>query len=535
MTTYLAPLDEIRFTLKEIARIGDVVDAPTLDVILEQAGRFGTDILEPLNRVGDHEGARLDRDAVHTPPGFKEAYAQFVEGGWNGLPFPEQFGGQALPWSVNAAISEIWNSANMTFQLCPLLTQAAIEALLHHGTAAQQDIYLRPLVQGTWTGAMCLTEPQAGSDVGAIRTRAERHDDHYRLYGEKIYITFGDHDMAENIVLMVLARLPEAPAGTKGISLFIVPKYLPENSGSLGPRNDVRCTAIEHKLGIHGSPTCVMTFGERDGAVGYLVGEEHGGMRCMFTMMNNARIAVGIEGLGIAERAFQAARAYTDDRIQGRVDGRPAVIAEHPDVARMVKTIEAQVAAMRALAYVACAAQDEGQADRVALLTPIVKAWCTDRACEVTSLAIQVLGGLGYIEEGGVAQYYRDARILPIYEGTNGIQAIDLAGRKLNMLDGALPWALFDELRPEIVDAELRRALTTLEETTRVLQSHDASARESVAGAYLDLFGGVLGSLYLARGAAADPDRLALSKFYNQRLLPKALAEAQVISAVLSP
>ncbi len=471
------------------------------------------------------------------PSGYKEAYRQFIEGGWNGLPFPEHAGGQALPWAVNAAITEIWNSANMAFQLCPLLTQAAIEALLHHGTEEQQAIYLEKLVRGIWTGAMCLTEPQAGSDVGALRTRAERQGDHYRIFGDKVYVTFGDHDMAENIVLLVLARLPDAPPGTRGISLFLVPKLLPDENGEPGRRNDLRCTGTESKLGIHASPTCAVTFGDNEGATGYLIGVEHGGMRCMFTMMNNCRIAVGIEGLGLAERAYLAARAYANDRVQGQIEGRAVVIAEHSDVARMLTTMEAQIAAMRAFCYVACAAVDRGKdgADRAALLTPLVKAWCTDRACDVASTAIQVMGGMGYIEAGGVAQYYRDARILPIYEGTNGIQALDLVGRKLDIEGGRLPWTLFDEWREEADASGIAAALGALEKTTRLVQSHPIGDRGDIAVPYLDLFAGVLAALFLARGGAADPSRLPLSTFYNQRLLPKALAEAEVISSVLSP
>ncbi len=475
MTVYAAPLDDIRFTLRHIGGLEaltalpglDHVDAETVDIILEEAARFAGNELAPLNRVGDRHGAVLVDGEVRTAPGFKEAYARFVEGGWNGLVFPEEWGGQNLPWLLNTAVAEMWNAANMTFELCPLLTQAAVEALLHHGTEEQKRIYLRRLVAGEWTGAMCLTEPQAGSDVGALRTRAERDGEVYRIRGEKIFITFGEHDMAENIVHMVLARLPGAPEGTKGISLFLVPKFLPDENGRPGRRNDMRCIKLEEKLGIHASPTCVMVYGEQEGAVGWLVGEENAGMRCMFTMMNNARISVGIEGLGIAERAFQQSLTYARERIQGRRDGRPVPIIAHPDVRRMLLTMRAHTAAMRALCYLTAAEVDraarhaDGEqrraaAGRVALLTPLTKAWCTDRACEIASLAVQVHGGMGFIEETGVAQYYRDVRITPIYEGTNGIQALDLAGRKLTMENGRLPWNLFAELELDL--AALRRA-----------------------------------------------------------------------------
>ncbi len=568
MSAYRPPVEEMLFVQRHVAGLDAVLaleafagmDVELVRQVLEEAGRFAVRELLPLAPVADTRPARLEGERVVTPPGFPEAYRRFVEGGWNGLAFPPEWGGQGLPWLVDAAVAEIWNAANTTFELCPLLTQAGIEALLAHGGEEQKRLYLPKLVPGTWTAAMCLTEPHAGSDVGALRTRAEPDGDRFRIFGQKIFITFGEHDMAENIVHFVLARLPGAPEGTRGISLFLVPKCLPDADGRPGARNDMRCVKLEHKLGIHGSPTCVMVYGEREGAVGFLVGRPHEGMRCMFTMMNNARIAVGIEGLGLAEAAFQRALAYAHERVQGVRGGRRVLIVEHPDVRRMLLSMRARIAAMRALCYLAKAATDlqhhhpdaevrRAAAGRVALLTPLVKAWCTDQAVDICSTALQVHGGAGFIEETGIARFYRDVRITPIYEGTNGIQARDLVGRKLTVEDGTLPWRLFGELRDELdslrrgTTAEmapaLEDALGRLERTTRALQAAGADAREAVAVPYLHAFAATLGAFLLARGArAADRDPAGrhwpqLARWFVRRELPAALAGLDDPEAVL--
>ncbi len=554
--TYQPPLADMRFVLESIGGLHEVAALPGFDPevgemaapVLAEAGRLAAEVLAPLNQVGDQNPPVLENGVVRTTPGFRDAYRRFAEGGWMGLVFPEEHGGQNLPWLVNTAVAEIWNAANMSFELCPLLTQAGIEALLHHGTEEQKQVYLPRLVSGEWTGAMCLTEPQAGTDVGALRTRAERHGDHYRLRGQKIYITFGDHDLTDNIIHFVLARLPDAPAGTRGISLFLVPKFLPNDDGSPGRRNDMRCLKLEEKLGIHASPTCVMSYGDDEGAVGFLIGEEHAGMRCMFTMMNNARLAVGHEGLGLAERAYQGALAYARERTQGR-----RRIIEYADVRRMLLTMRAEIAAMRALCYWTAAFVDRSvrepdpearrlASERVALLTPIVKAWCTDLAQEIARDAVQVHGGMGFIEETGAAQHYRDAKILSIYEGTNGIQAMDLVGRKLTIADGELPWRLFAELRGELgraapdLASALGSALEALEAATRHLQAADDEARGAAATAFLRLFGHTLGGFLLARGAAAASDEAGsdwpgLARFYVRHLLPPAVGLLPVITA----
>ncbi len=554
MTTYRAPLGEIGFVIERIAGLPGhaLIDRDDLAAVLGEAARFAEAELVPLNATGDRPGAVLLDDEVRSAPGSRQAYDRFTEGGWMGLVFPEEHGGQDLPWTLNTGVAEILAAADITFQLCPLLTQGTIEALLRHADAKQQASWLPSLIAGRWTGAMCLTEPQAGSDLAAIRSTAAPADDavlgpHHRLKGQKVFISWGDHDLTSDLVHLVLARLPDAPAGSKGISLFLVPKRLPD-----GSRNDWRVLKLEEKLGLHASPTCVIAYGDGPGAVGHLVGAPHGGLAAMFTMMNNARISVGVQGLGLAERAFQEALAYARERRQGQRDGRPAVLVDHPDIRRTLLGMRARIAAMRALCLVTAAAVDRAADDpdpderrradlRVALLTPIVKAWCTDGAVAITSDAIQVAGGAGYVEETGLARLFRDARVLPIYEGTNGIQALDLAGRKLRMEDGSLPWQLFAELEEAPFEAALRphltQALDRLKQATRHVQAAAGEAREAAANPYLDLFGWVLGAHLLAIGAEAagdDPRGAAwpgLARFYVERLLPPALGLAEVVEA----
>src|SRR5215471_12711207 len=468
--TYRAPVADIAFTLRHAAGFaqardeglyGDLAD-DTVDAVLEQAGKFATDVIEPLNKEGDRHGTPFKDGMVRTAPGWKDAYRAWSEAGWNGLASPEEWGGQELPNAINAACIEMWNSASMAFGIGPTLTMAAIDALAAHGTEPLRQAYLPKLVSGEWMGTMQLTEPQAGSDVGALRTKAERAGDGtYRITGQKIFITYGEHDLTDNIIHFVLARLPDAPAGTKGISLFLVPKFLLKADGSLGARNDARAHSIEHKLGIHASPTCTMVYGDNGGATGFLIGEENRGMACMFTMMNQARLSVGLQGVAIAERATQQALAYARERKQGRATGverGSSPIIAHPDVKRMLLTMRALTRAARALCYATAVALDRAQRSpdevarqaahaRASLLTPVAKAFSTDIGNEVASLGVQVHGGMGYIEETGAAQHYRDARIAAIYEGTNGIQAIDLVTRKLPLAGGATVTAYIGELK----------------------------------------------------------------------------------------
>ncbi len=460
MADYRAPLDDIRFVLTRIAGLDGLsgfegfehAEPDMVRSVLEECARFMENEVAPLNRVGDEQGSVWhDDNTVTTPDGFIAAYEAYVAAGWGGVPFPEAYGGGGFPWLVGLAMQEMLTASNEAFSMAPLLTQGAIDALLAHGDETQKETFLPKMVTGEWSGTMNLSEPQAGSDVGAVRTRAERQDDGtYRLTGTKIWISWGEHDMADNIIHLVLARTPDAPPGTKGISLFIVPKFLVEDDGSLGERNAVVCQSIEHKLGIKASPTCVLDY---DGAVGYLVGEENRGMAYMFTMMNNARLSVGLQGLAVGSRAYQDAVQYANERPQGRAVGaEPGVqslIIEHPDVRRMLLTMKAQLEAMRCVMYrtaqqidVAHRAEDETDRtraeERVDLLIPICKGWGTDLGVDIASTAIQVFGGMGYVEETGVAQHFRDARIAPIYEGTNGIQAMDLVGRKLPMRAGGV-------------------------------------------------------------------------------------------------
>ncbi|MBR0955790.1 acyl-CoA dehydrogenase [Bradyrhizobium japonicum] len=541
--TYRAPISDMLLSLNhgaglkaavEAGHYGDF-DADLAAAVLEEAGKFASDVLAPLNKVGDEHGIKLEGGKVTTAPGWPDAYKRWTEGGWNAVSGPEDFGGQGLPLAINAACSEIWSAANVAFGLCPLLTASAMEALDAHGSDELKKIYLEKLVSGEWTGTMQLTEPQAGSDVGALRTRAEKQaDGTYRIKGTKIFITYGEHDMTDNIVHFVLARLPDAPAGTKGISLFLVPKFMVNADGSLGQRNDIFASGVEHKLGMHASPTCTMTMGDHGGAIGFLIGEENQGMRCMFTMMNQARLGVGLEGVGVADRAYQQALSYAQERKQGRAvgktdDGSDAIFV-HPDVKRMLMRMRAQTAAARTICYATAVAIDVSTrakdakvrtdaAARAALLTPMAKAYSTDIGNEVAYLGVQVHGGMGFIEETGAAQHYRDARITAIYEGTNGIQAIDLVMRKLAANGGASVWALLDELSATVSQVEasndpafgtagvkLREALDALARTSKWLLERVTSApNEALAGAtpYLQQFGATLGGCLLASEALA--------------------------------
>ncbi len=535
MDGYRAPLDDIRFTLDHVVPIASLSSRPafahadldTVGGLLEEAGRFAEEVVAPTNRDGDREGAQLVDGRVVTPDSFHAAYTRYVASGWGAMQHPEEVGGGGFPLLASLAVKELITSANMAFSLNPLLTTGAVHLLTHHGSEEQRARYLPRMVTGEWAGTMNLTEPQAGSDVGAVAARAEpTGDGSYRITGQKIYITYGDHDLSEQIVHLVLARLPDAPPGTKGISLFIVPKVLVEADGTLGAPNDVEVVSLEHKLGIHASPTCVMAFGERGGgAIGELVGAPHDGMRQMFTMMNDARLGVGLQGLAVAERAAQHAEAFARDRLQGRAPGAaPGVaspIIDHPDVRRMLLETRATIDAMRALCYenaraIDLASQAEDESERHAgqqladLLTPLSKSWCTDLGVELTSTALQVHGGMGYVEETGVAQHMRDARIAPIYEGTNGIQAIDLVMRKLPSDGGRVVLGLLDELAGvELpapmadLDAPLRAAYDAAREVTGELLERRAEHGEDVlagADAYLRLLSTVIATGLVVRG-----------------------------------
>ena len=587
MAEYSAPLRDIRFALEHLADLGSItaleafahVDSDGVYSVLEENARFMEDLVAPLNRVGDEQGSvRNDDGTITTPEGFVAAYQAYVEAGWGGVPFPPDYGGGGFPWLVGIAMQEVLTSANMSFSMCPLLSQGAIDMLLHHGSEEQKETYLPKMVTGEWTGTMNLTEPQAGSDVGALTTKAVPQDDgSYRITGTKIFISWGEHDLSENIIHLVLARTPSAPPGTKGISCFIVPKRLVDDDGGLGARNDVTCVSIEHKMGIKASPTCVLSYGDGgEGAVGYLIGEENAGMRYMFTMMNTARLSVGLQGLSLAERAFQMALAYANERRQGRAPGAPAgeqsLIVDHPDVRRMLLTQKACIEALRGILYENAAAMDRAShhpddavraaSDELAdILTPVSKGWGTDLGVELTSLALQVFGGMGYIEETGIAQLYRDARIAPIYEGTNGIQAMDLVGRKLPLRAGgavadylgqiqgtvdALASA-GDELAP--IHAGLADGLDALRTATDWLLANGlADPLDALAGAapYLRLFSLVTGGWVMARqaevatrlladAAPADKDllegKVLTARFFCEQLLPQARGLLPAVTA----
>ncbi|MBV8583595.1 MAG: acyl-CoA dehydrogenase [Candidatus Eremiobacteraeota bacterium] len=571
MSTYRAPLRDMQFVLRELANVEELAKLPgceqTLDVldpILEEAGTFATEVLDPINRIGDKEGCTWNNGDVTTPKGFKEAYKKFADAGWIGLPVPEEYGGQGLPSLLLGPTLEMWNAANIGFANGPLLNQGAIEAIELCGSDEQKKTYIPNLVSGKWTGTMCLTEPQAGSDLAQVRTKAIPEGDHYRLHGQKIFITFGEHDMAENIIHLVLARLPDAPEGTKGISLFIVPKFVVNAGGALGERNDMVCAGIEHKLGINGNPTCTMSLGEKGGAVGYLVGEANRGLEYMFIMMNAARFSVGVQGIALADRAYQHSLEYAKERVQFRDvttrDKNAVTVIHHPDVRRMLMWQKATIEAMRALAYVTAASLDYAHKHPdekvrkehkafVELMIPVVKGWCTENAIDLCSTALQIFGGMGYIEETGIAQQYRDVRIITIYEGTTGIQALDLLGRKLIGDMGATATAVgkkMEKVAKECAASEnadvkaigeaLLKSLAALTEVSQwmgMTGMGDMKKALACSVPYLKLWGVIAGGWQMARAAqiaaaklaAGDPEaeffkgKLATAKFYTTHVL----------------
>ncbi len=574
MNGYTAPLRDMQFVLRELAPLEQVAEMPgcgeaTLDLaeaILEEAGKFAGGVLSPINTSGDHEGARWQDGEVFTAAGWKRAYRQFVDGGWNALSCDPAHGGQRLPRLVSALVEEMWNAANTSFALCPMLTHGAIEALELRGSDALKQAYLPKMVSGEWTGTMNLTEPQAGSDLSAVRTRAVPQPDRsYRVHGQKIFITYGEHDLTENIVHLVLARTPEAPEGVRGISLFVVPKFLVEVDGSVGPRNDVRCVSIEHKLGINASPTAVLAFGDNEGAIGWLVGEENHGLETMLIMMNEARFSVGLQGIGLAERAYQRALAYARERVQGVETGGcgRVTIIRHPDVRRMLMLMKSRTEALRAVACVVAAAMDRARchadaAERsrsqafVDLMIPVVKGWSTESAIDIASLGVQIHGGMGFIEETGAAQHLRDARVTTIYEGTTGIQAADLIGRKIAR-DGAVAIDdLIEQMRAVLgqlsragderiskMEAPLRAGVDAVEQAVRfIVGSYGSDPKKPLVGAvpFLELLGIVAGGWQMARAAliahrglrdhAGDPGflrgKLATARFYADHVLARA-------------
>ncbi len=572
MTNYKAPVKDQTFILNELVDMKKISALPgfeeaspdLVDAVLEEAAKFSEEVLAPLNQVGDLEPSKLVDGKVVVPQGFTEAYQQFIESGWVSISQPTEYGGQGLPFALQVTCTEMWNAANMSFGLCPMLTGSAIESMYHHAGEELNQLFVSKMISGEWTGTMNLTEPQAGSDLAAVRATAVPEDDHYLIKGTKIYITWGDHEMTDNVIHLVLARLPDAPEGVKGISLFIVPKYVLDADGNPDQRNDLRAVSLEHKIGIHGSPTCVMSFGDDGGAVGYLVGEPHHGLKYMFTMMNHARLEVGVQGIGVADRAYQKALEYAQERIQGHAhghDGRVAIV-HHPDVRRMLMTMKALVEASRAVALVGSAEHDVAHRHpddmqrlaakkRLDLMTPVVKAWSTEVGQEVTTLGIQIHGGMGFVEETGAAQFYRDARITTIYEGTTGIQANDLIGRKILRDNGAALHDLRDELLVfnklmqaeagsdfPIISQRFAVALDDLSSATDFLLANadgDPLLAGSVSYNYLMLLGTVLGGWLMGRSAVisaehlsanqGDPkflrNKIATARFYAEQILPR--------------
>ena len=563
MTPYSAPLEDMRFVLNHVVGLNEItklpgfegIDKNLTDQILEEAGKFSSNILAPLNHLGDTKGAQIENGVVRPVEGFGNAYKQWAQAGWNSSPFDADHGGQGLPWTLTTALWEMWDSANMAFSLCPLLTQAAIDALERHASNEQKEIYLEKLVSGKWTGTMNLTEPQSGTDLGTIRTSSIKEDDHYRIKGQKIYITWGDHDMTENIIHLVLARSPDGPPGSRGLSLFIVPKFLINADGSLGQRNDVRPVSIEHKIGIHASPTCVMSYGENDGAIGYLIGEENRGIEYMFVMMNNARLAVGLQGLAIAERAYQQAVNFAKERVQGKpIQGSldNSTIIEHPDVRRMLLGMKSQIEAMRGLCYEVAADLDrankiEGKDERekaqamLELMIPVVKAWCTDTGLAITSTNIQVHGGMGFMEETGAGQHYRDARITTIYEGTNGVQAMDLLGRKVVRNGGETVHTFIKKVQETIdqldtndpsqlsISIHLKNSLDALHSAVAwMIKTFPKQPGQAAAGAtsFLEMMGLISGGWMLARGVI-EADMQLKNKQGDKKFLNSKITTAQ--------
>jgi alkylation response protein AidB-like acyl-CoA dehydrogenase len=581
MSDYSYPYKDAEFIINELIGFDkmceeaglDEVNSELVSAVLEEAGRFGSEVIAPLNTIGDQEGVTLDESGVREAPGFAEAYRQYVDNGWPSLPFDEEYGGQGMPKLLGTATEEIWQSSSLAFSLCPLLTHGAVDALEKHGSDELKDVYLPNMISGEWTGTMCLTEPQAGSDLAAINCKAAPDGDHYLVTGQKIFITWGDHQMTDNVIHLVLARLPDAPAGVHGISLFLVPKYLLNENGESGERNDVHCVSVEHKLGIHGSPTCVMAFGDKGGAIGYLVGEPHRGLLAMFTMMNSARQSVGLQGLSLSSRSYQQALAWARERLQGtRSDGTRYPIIDFPVVRRMLMLMKSGTEAMRGLAYMSAAEIDRSRlvsdpqqaarhAARVELYTPIVKGWLSELAQELTSYGVQIHGGMGFVEETGSAQYYRDARITTIYEGTTGIQANDLVGRKILGDDGAALSDLMQEIHAAAGElnsveelSDIGRALQHgVDAGTEALQwlIDNAKANRNVAGAagvnLLMLLGYVCGgwvmglsALKAARllGAGGGDEaflkaKLVTARFYCEHLLPR--ADACLVSVKAGP